>query len=152
MRPRDLSSTFFADMVSSVNFPELSVQKRDLPSTSIAFHWCTFCQLPVNFLCGHGTFRKLSLQPQDLSSNSVNFLCRHATIRPFSMLPGDLPSTSINLPCCWRPTVIFRQLFVQPRVLPSTSVNFACSCRTFRQLLSPFCASKGLSVNFINFP
>ena len=114
---------------NSINFHQLSMHPRDLPSTFLVS-----TRPSINFLCGCETFYKL---PSTL-------------VHPPYF--RQIPSNSINFPCAHRR---FCQLFIRQWDLLSTSVNFSCVRETFREpsvrpryLHSTFHASVGPSVNF----
>ena len=157
--------TFCRCAGSSVNFPcvcrnfhRLFMHPWDLPSISV------FCRTfpsnfrvtadpSINFPCGHGTFRQLSLCLRNLLSTFVIFPCLCWTLRKLLANFLDSEGTSVN----------FCQISVGPRDLPSTfpasvgpSVNFPCVHGTCYQpsvrlwnLVSTFCASTGPSVNIL---
>ena len=152
----------------SVNFHQLSVHQRDLPSTS------------VNFPCVSGTFHKLSVHPWDFPSTFRVFagpsviICQLPPCASVYLLTFRVAARlSVNFCACAGLSVDFHQLmcvrgsfhlsvfsrrlssaFRMAVGLPvhlwdllSTSVNFPCIHSTFHQLPSTFCAPAGSSVN-----
>ena len=157
----------------TVNFHQLSVYPRDLPSTSVNFlHVCrTFREFPsafsactgpsVSFKYFCGTFHQVPSTFHAATRPSFNFPCGRGTFCQFSMRPRDHSSAfraawghSMNLPTLCAPSVNFRQFYVWLRDLPSTfhasvrPVNLLCSCGTFRSLPSTFRTLAGPSVNY----
>ena len=163
MHPRHLPSTFSGSVEPSVNFcqhiacrgtlqkrsvqprifHQLSVQLRDLPSTSVC--WGNFCQLPstfhvckgpsVNFPCISGTFRQLPSTfraMQDLPPTCVDsmFVSRTFSRFPLTICASMGPSKNV---LCTRWT--FRQLQTTFRAVVGPSGNSQCGAGHSYKLL-----------------
>ena len=128
MLPRNIPEIFHAAARPSVNFCQLSVHLRNLPST-----FCASVELLSNslsFSCVRGLFEKVPY--------GCWISCQHhSTFRAVAGL-------SVSF-LCIRGT--FRQLLSTFHASKGLFVNFPCVCRTFRELPSTFCASAGPSVN-----
>ena len=150
-------------MGHSVNFYRLFALPENFLSTSVNFPCVrgssvkfpcslrSFCQLFVWLQDLPSTFRAAA-------GPSLNFLCGCGTIRELSVLLLDFPSISITFCPAGVPSIHFHQLFVPRHFLPS-SINFLCGrgpfCQlfgshwTFRQFSSIFNATLKLSVNIL---
>ena len=145
MHPWDFPSVFHVGAGASINFSQLSVRSRYLPSTfhlveGLCANFLFAAGPSVDFhdlLCVHGTFFKLSAQPQNFcqllptlrasTGLSINFLCVHGTVwqLPSTFCVSVGPSkkglcsrgSSINFPCNH-----------------GTSISFPCVHGTFHQL------------------
>ena len=136
---RHLPSTFCSIVGPSVNFCQLSMQPRDLLSTSVKYP-CgheTFWQFPSTLDVAKRPsfhFHQLSALLRDLLSAYVNFPCSQKTfcqLPPTSVQQGELSSTSVNFCAAGRPSIDFRQYLVRPGDLPLNFINSLCSWVTF---------------------
>ena len=103
-RASEESSVIFrASTGPSVNFCQLSLTLRDLPSTSVKFPWVhgIFREHSVNFPCVHGTCYQPSVKLRNLV----------ATFRAST-------GTSVNIPYLNRTFGRLPSTFVHPRDLP----------------------------------
>ena len=176
MHPRHLPSTFSGSVEPSVNFcqhiacrgtlqkrsvpprifHQLSVQSRDLPSTSVCLG--TFCQLPstfpvckgpsVNFLCISGTFCQLPSTfraTQDLPPTCVDSMFVRRTFSRFPLTISASMGPFKNVLCTrWT----FRQFQATFRADVGHSGNSQCGRRTFLQVASTFHAAVVPSATF----
>ena len=84
----------------------------------------------VTFPQGYRTFRQISVLPWDFLLTCVTFLCSHGIFCQLSVQLQDLPSNSINIPCHHRPSVNFscgRGTFHQLSVLPLDLSTFGAA-------------------------
>ena len=106
-------SIFCASMGPSVNFCQLSLSPRDIPSTSVKFLWF------------HGIFHQHLLHSWDVLSTSVNFPCIHST---FHQLPSTFRApteSSVNNMGRHRTFHQHQSIFRASAGLPYTCVNFS---------------------------
>ena len=138
---RVFPSTFLAVTGPKVNFCQLSVQSGNFSQLPSTLH-LTFCRLIVrsqdfqtlpsiflaavgpfvNFPCGHGTFRHLSVRSQELTSNFMNF--------PYGLR-------------------IFHQILSPFHAAGEPSIYFCQCSMQLQYLLSTFGLAAGLFVNFL---
>ena len=112
---RQLPAPVRAAKKPSINFRQLSVRLRDLPSASVNLPCCcgTFHQLPSTFCSAAGP--------------SINFRQLLSTFRADT---GHF----INFPYFAGPSVNFHHFYMLSSDLPSAYVNFLYGCRTFHLL------------------
>ena len=129
-------------------------------------------------MCGYKTIHQLSVQPGDLPSNFDTFPCEVEVFHQFPSTFCTAERPSVNFPQIFvtsrelrqlsstfrmarRPSFYFCQLSAQQGDLPSSltfcaasssSIKFSCGLETFCQLLSTFCATRRLSLNFRLLP
>ena len=145
MQQRDFPQHFVRKLDLPLNFRQLPVWLRDLPSSfrasagpSVIFHkhsvrlW-DLLSTCVNFSCCCGTYRQLSVHPRDLSPTSrasegpfINFSYirgRSINFRQLFVRPRNYPT---NICVSAEHCVIFSKHSMRPQGLPSTCVNFPC--------------------------
>ena len=160
IRPRNFSSNIRTSAGPSVNFHQLSVHLRDLPSTCVTN--LGICGTSQKILCGYWSFRQLQSTFRAVTKPFVNFPFIHESFSQLSMPSWGLRLTFrvstglyVNIHCGWR---IIHQLFVRSQDSLSNSVNFLCVRTTlcqfymcpwdFREFLLPSRASAVLSIKF----
>ena len=145
VRSQDHPSNIRMSTGPFVNFHQLSVHPRDIPSTCVNF--CASAGHSVNFLCIHGTFS----QPAS-AGPCVKVSCISRTFSHLQYTFRVAVGPSVNI-LCGQGT--FCQLQSTFHASMGPSLNFPCGRGTFRQHSlwledhsSTFLASVGLSVNF----
>ena len=173
--PQNIPEIFHAAPRPSVNFCQLSVHLRNLPSTFCASVEI-LCPNSVSFSCVRGLFEKVQygcwifcqhqLTFRAVAGLSVSFLCIRGTFCQLSIRSRDYLFT---FRVSARHSVNFRQLSVRPRDplstsmhlwdLLATSVNSSCILGTFCQYLcihgtfrKCFVQPLDLPSTLVNFP
>ena len=144
-RPSNLRT----DGKHSVNFHQLSVLPRHLPSTTINFPGI-LPSTSVKFPCSQGhsiNFREPSVQPGDFPSTFVNIACGREASCQHSVWPGVFPSISDNVLCCREISVNNHLLSMRLGELLSTSIKYPWHQETFLLFLLAFREARRSSVN-----
>ena len=121
-------SIFHASETPFINFCQLSVRPRELPSTS------------VNFLSSSWTFRKLYSTFRAAAVTSVNFSCIHGIFCKFSVPTGTFRRLLQTFRLRNHPSTF--------RALAAPSVNFREHSVRPQDILSIFYSTVGSSINF----
>ena len=129
-----LSSTLRASTGPSVNFCQLSLSPRDIPSTSVKFPWfweinifCirgTFCQYLSTFCASTVpsiNFRQLFMTPVDLPSA---FLASAGPVYFPPLLGSSSSSTEIPIPNSWNILLLFLLFLLLSSSSSSAVMNF----------------------------